>query len=163
MGITLRTALLSWLVTIATVLIFVIAIIPMQKRTFLENLESKARGLAASLHNVAAGAAVKPAGRQGRIHVFLATSKIHREFKLGKAQDEILRLAVEGVKRARTLVEDVEFSPEDASRTEPEFLAQVAKAEGAAKKNTIMSARLRNIATAPRAEKEYEEIDAGSS
>ena len=58
MGITLRTALLSWLVTIATVLIFVIAIIPMQKRTFLENLESKARGLAASLHNVAAGAAV---------------------------------------------------------------------------------------------------------
>ena len=58
----------------------------------------------------AAGAAVKPAGRQGRIHVFLATSKIHREFKLGKAQDEILRLAVEGVKRARTLVEDVEFA-----------------------------------------------------
>jgi len=45
MGITLRTALLSWLVTIATVLVFVIMIIPMQKRTFLENLESKARGL----------------------------------------------------------------------------------------------------------------------
>ena len=48
----------------------------------------------------AAGAAVKPAGKRGRIHVFLATSKIHREHKLGKAQDEILRLAVEGVKRA---------------------------------------------------------------
>jgi 2-isopropylmalate synthase len=85
----------------------------------------------------AAGAAVKPAGRQGRIHVFLATSKIHREFKLGKAQDEILRLAVEGVKRARTLVEDVEFSPEDASRTEPEFLAQVAKAVVAAGATTV--------------------------
>ena len=38
----------------------------------------------------AAGRAVKPAGRRGRIHVFLATSKIHREFKLGKAKDEIL-------------------------------------------------------------------------
>jgi signal transduction histidine kinase/DNA-binding response OmpR family regulator len=58
LGIALRTALLSWLVTIATVLIFVIAIIPMQKQAVLENLESKARGLAASLHNVAAGAAV---------------------------------------------------------------------------------------------------------
>jgi len=76
----------------------------------------------------AAGAALKPAGRRGRIHVFLATSKIHREFKLGKAQDEILRLAVEGVKRARTYVENVEFSPEDASRTEPEFLVEVCRA-----------------------------------
>src|SRR6266567_6592646 len=76
----------------------------------------------------AAGAAVKPAGRRGRIHVFLATSKLHREFKLGKAKDEIIRLAVEGVKRARSFVDDVEFSPEDASRTEPEFLVQVCKA-----------------------------------
>src|SRR6185295_17109365 len=47
----------------------------------------------------AAGEAVKPAGKRARIHVFLATSKIHREFKLGKAEHEILRLAVEGVKR----------------------------------------------------------------
>ncbi len=76
----------------------------------------------------AAGEAVKPAGKKGRIHVFLATSKIHREFKLGKAEDEIIRLAVEGVKRAKTWVDDVEFSPEDASRTEPEFLIQVCKA-----------------------------------
>lgn len=76
----------------------------------------------------AAGEAVKPAGKRARIHVFLATSKIHREFKLGKAQHEILRLAVEGVKRARTWVEDVEFSPEDGSRTEPDFLVQVCQA-----------------------------------
>src|SRR5882757_7763075 len=48
----------------------------------------------------AAGAALKPAGKRGRIHVFLATSKIHREFKFQKAQDEILRLAVDGVKHA---------------------------------------------------------------
>ena len=58
LGITLRTALLSWLVTTATVLIFVTVIIPMQKRTNLENLESKARTLAVSLHNVAAGAVI---------------------------------------------------------------------------------------------------------
>ena len=57
-GITLRTALLSWLITAGTVLLFVIVIIPMQKRTYLENLESKARGLAASLHNIAGGATV---------------------------------------------------------------------------------------------------------
>ncbi len=85
----------------------------------------------------AAGAAVKPAGKKGRIHVFLATSKIHREFKLGKPQDEILRLAVEGVKHARSLVENVEFSPEDGSRTEPEFLIQVCKAVIAAGATTV--------------------------
>jgi len=85
----------------------------------------------------AAGEALKPAGRRGRIHVFLATSKIHREFKLGKAQDEILRLAVEGVKRARSYVKDVEFSPEDASRTEADFLIQVCKAVIAAGATTV--------------------------
>jgi 2-isopropylmalate synthase len=85
----------------------------------------------------AAGAALKPAGRRARIHVFLATSKIHREFKLGKAQDEILRLSVEGVKRARSYVENVEFSPEDASRTEPDFLIQVCKAVVAAGATTV--------------------------
>ena len=76
----------------------------------------------------AAGEALKPAGKRGRIHVFLATSKIHREFKLGKAQNEIIRLAVEGVKRAKGWTDNVEFSPEDASRTEPEFLVEVCKA-----------------------------------
>jgi signal transduction histidine kinase/CheY-like chemotaxis protein len=58
MGITLRTALLSWLVTIATLLIFVMVIIPVQKRTFLENLESKAHGVTVSLRDVAAGAVI---------------------------------------------------------------------------------------------------------
>jgi 2-isopropylmalate synthase len=76
----------------------------------------------------AAGAAVKPAGKRGRIHVFLATSKIHREHKLGKAQDEILRLAVDGVKRASKYVKDIEFSPEDGSRTEPDFLVEICRA-----------------------------------
>jgi 2-isopropylmalate synthase len=76
----------------------------------------------------AAGEAVKPAGKRGRIHVFLATSKIHREFKLNKAQDQIVRLAVDGVKRAKSFTDDVEFSPEDGSRTEPDFLVEVCKA-----------------------------------
>ncbi len=85
----------------------------------------------------AAAAAVRPAGRRGRIHVFLATSKIHREFKLGKARREILRLAVEGVRRARDAVADVEFSPEDASRTEPDFLLQVCRAVVGAGATTV--------------------------
>jgi len=63
-----------------------------------------------------------------RIHVFLATSAIHRQYKLNMAKDEILRTAVEGVKIARSLCDDVEFSPEDASRTELEFLAEVVEA-----------------------------------
>jgi 2-isopropylmalate synthase len=85
----------------------------------------------------AAGEAIKPAGKRGRIHVFLATSKIHREFKLGKAQDEIVRLAVQGVKQAKSYVDNVEFSPEDGSRTEPEFLVQVCKAVVAAGATTV--------------------------
>jgi len=66
--------------------------------------------------------------RHPRIHVFLATSKIHREFKLRKARQEILRLAVEAVERAKAAADDVEFSPEDAARTEPEFLSRVVEA-----------------------------------
>jgi 2-isopropylmalate synthase len=60
-----------------------------------------------------------------RIHVFLATSATHREFKLRMAKEEIVRRAVEAVERARGYCEDVEFSPEDAARTELDFLAEV--------------------------------------
>lgn len=72
--------------------------------------------------------AVAPAGSRSRIHVFLATSAIHRKFKLKKAKSEIVKQAVAGVKYARGFCRDVEFSPEDASRTEPEFLAEVCQA-----------------------------------
>lgn len=71
--------------------------------------------------------ALKKAKRP-RVHIFLATSKIHREFKLRKAKDEILKISVDAVKYARKKFADIEFSPEDASRTEPEFLAQVVEA-----------------------------------
>ncbi len=85
----------------------------------------------------AAAGALKPAGKRARIHVFLATSKIHREHKLKKARGEIMHLAVQGVEHARTFVDDVEFSPEDASRTEPDFLIQVCKAAIKAGATTI--------------------------
>ncbi|KAA5544416.1 2-isopropylmalate synthase [Roseiconus nitratireducens] len=65
---------------------------------------------------------------QGRIHVFLATSAIHREFKLRMTPDEIVDRAVNGVKLAVSKCADVEFSPEDACRTEHDFLCRVVEA-----------------------------------
>ncbi len=63
-----------------------------------------------------------------RLHIFLATSEIHRQYKLKKAKDEIIKIAVEKVRFARKYIDDIEFSPEDASRTEPDFLLDVVKA-----------------------------------
>ncbi len=60
-----------------------------------------------------------------RLHLFLATSPIHREHKLKLDRRQVLDRAVEMVAYARSLCADVEFSPEDASRTEPDFLAEV--------------------------------------
>ncbi len=74
-----------------------------------------------------AGEAVRRAEKP-RVHVFCATSEIHRKHKLKRAEEEIIKMSVDGVKLARTFVEDVEFSPEDASRTELPFLAEVVSA-----------------------------------
>ena len=60
-----------------------------------------------------------------RIHTFIATSPIHREHKLRMSTDKVLERAEAMVKFARSLCPDVEFSPEDAGRTEPEFLWEV--------------------------------------
>jgi len=68
------------------------------------------------------------ASKRPRIHVFVATSAIHREHKLQMAKEEIIRTAIDGIRLARELCEDVEFSPEDASRTELEFLGEVVTA-----------------------------------
>lgn len=84
----------------------------------------------------AAARALEKAGKP-RIHVFLATSKIHRRYKLKKAQGEILKLAAGSVTLARKYVDDVEFSPEDATRTEPDFLAEVVEAVIAAGARTV--------------------------
>jgi len=71
--------------------------------------------------------AVKYAKRH-RIHTFLATSNIHMKYKLKKAESEILRIAKWAVEYAKGKVDDVEFSPEDASRTDREFLYRVVEA-----------------------------------
>ncbi len=60
-----------------------------------------------------------------RIHVFLATSSIHREFKLKMAKEEIVRTTIEMVSRAKDYCDNIEFSPEDAARTELDFLSEV--------------------------------------
>ena len=75
----------------------------------------------------AAHEAIKNA-RRPRIHVFCATSEIHMKYKLKRARQEILKMAVEHTAMAKALVDDVEFSPEDASRTDPQFLAEVVQA-----------------------------------
>jgi len=80
--------------------------------------------------------ALREADRR-RLHVFLATSEIHRTHKLGMARAEIVRRTVEGVAMARELCDDVEFSPEDASRTEPDFLIEVVEAAIEAGATTI--------------------------
>ena len=63
-----------------------------------------------------------------RIHVFVATSSIHREYKLKMAKEEIIKNAVSSISLAKSLCDDIEFSPEDASRTELSYLAEVVSA-----------------------------------
>ena len=74
-----------------------------------------------------AGAAVARAARP-RIHVFLATSDIHLQHKLRISRAQCVEQAADAVRLARTLVDDVEFSAEDATRTELAFLCEVAQA-----------------------------------
>ena len=119
---------------------------PISSRGDLESVRQIAKavkgpvicGLARAMKNDidAVVEAVKPAKRS-RIHIFLATSKIHMQYKLKKAEDEILRLAVESVSYARKFCPDVEFSPEDASRSERQFLFKVVEAVIAAGAGTV--------------------------
>jgi len=60
-----------------------------------------------------------------RIHVFLATSDIHLQYKLRITRDQCVEQARDAIRFAKSLCDDVEFSPEDATRTEPEFLCRV--------------------------------------
>jgi 2-isopropylmalate synthase len=83
-----------------------------------------------------AGEAVRDA-KHPRIHLFLATSKIHRDHKLRKGKADIVKMAEESVRLAKTMCDDVEFSPEDASRTEMEFLEEVTQAAVEAGATTI--------------------------
>ncbi len=72
-----------------------------------------------------------------RIHIFLSTSSFHLEHQLRKTREEVIRIATEMVRRARGYCSEVEFSPMDASRTDPDFLCQVVEAVITAGANTV--------------------------
>ncbi len=74
-----------------------------------------------------AAEAIRPAA-SGRIHTFIATSPIHMEHKLRQTPDQVLEQAVHAVKRARSHTDDVEFSCEDAGRSEIDFLCRIIEA-----------------------------------
>ncbi len=74
-----------------------------------------------------AGEAIKPAN-SGRIHTFLATSPIHMKHKLRMSPDEVVEAAVKAVQMARAYTDNIEFSPEDAGRSDPDFLCRIIEA-----------------------------------
>jgi 2-isopropylmalate synthase len=82
----------------------------------------------AARHDIERAAKALEAAVRPRIHVFLATSDIHLQHKLRISREQCLDQARDSVRLARTLCDDVEFSPEDATRTDPEFLFQVLQA-----------------------------------
>ncbi len=63
-----------------------------------------------------------------RIHTFIATSQIHMDKKLRKSREEIIQMAVDAVKHAKQYCDDVEFSPEDAARTDMDYMCDVVRA-----------------------------------
>lgn len=83
-----------------------------------------------------AGRAIAPAA-QGRIHTFIATSDIHMQYKLRKSREEVLAITEEMVAYAKTFTDDIEFSPEDAGRSDPEFMYRVLETAIAAGATTI--------------------------
>ncbi len=74
-----------------------------------------------------AAEALKGAARS-RIHTFIATSELHMEKKLRMTREQVLEQAIQAVRFARNLTDDIEFSPEDGYRSDPVFLAQVVEA-----------------------------------
>ena len=91
--------------------------------------ESTVCGLARALDKDIdrAGEALKGA-QQSRIHTFIATSPIHMKMKLNMTQEQVIEHAVKAVKRARQYTDDVEFSAEDAGRSEEDFLCRILEA-----------------------------------
>jgi 2-isopropylmalate synthase len=83
-----------------------------------------------------AARALEPAERK-RIHTFLATSDLHLSAKLRMTREQCLEAIVENVSRARNLVDDVEFSAEDATRSDRDFLCRVVEAAISAGASTI--------------------------
>lgn len=92
------------------------------RRPIITGLARSTRG------DIERAAAALDVADRARVHVFLATSAIHLEHKLKISEEECLAKAVEAVTFARTLFDDVEFSPEDATRTDLDFLCKVVEA-----------------------------------
>lgn len=87
--------------------------------------------------DIEAAARALQKARSPRIHLFLSTSPLHREFKLRKSRDEVVNMAGEAVRKASRLCDDVEFSAEDGTRTEREFLVEVFNVAVAAGARTL--------------------------
>jgi 2-isopropylmalate synthase len=83
-----------------------------------------------------AGDALKGA-KSGRVHTFIASSPIHMQMKLRMSSEQVLEQAVKSVKWAREYTDDVEFSPEDAGRSQPDFLCRLIEAAIAAGATTV--------------------------
>jgi len=75
--------------------------------------------------------------KKPRIHTFIATSDLHLKYKLGKSRDEVLKDAVRAVEHARQYTQDVEFSCEDATRSDPAYLVEILDAVIAAGAKTL--------------------------
>jgi len=93
-----------------------------------------ARAISADIDR--AGEAVRHAGR-GRIHTFVSTSPIHLAYQMKKTEDEVLEIVTKTVTQARNLIDDVEWSAMDATRTSTEFLARCTEAAIRAGATTI--------------------------
>ena len=92
-------------------------------RTVIDDIDQAADAVAAADRN--------------RIHVFISTSPIHMESMLRMTPDEVLASVTEGVARARRYTDDVEFSPQDATRSDPAFVIECCRAAVAAGATTI--------------------------
>ncbi len=85
-------------------------------------------GLSRALEkDIEAAAKALEKAEKPRIHVFLSTSKVHRDHMVEKAKEEIIEMGVKAISFARKFCDDVEFSPMDATRTEKDFLAEVTR------------------------------------
>jgi 2-isopropylmalate synthase len=110
------------------------AVAEIARRTRNAIVAGLARTAAADIDR--AGEAVRQA-RRPRIHTFVSTSPVHMKYKLQKEPDAVLAMSVEAVTRARNLVDDVEWSAEDGTRTEIDFLCRCVEAAIKAGATTI--------------------------
>ena len=78
--------------------------------------------------DIARAAEALKGAQRSRIHTFIATSELHMEKKLRMTREQVLEQAIQAVRFARNLTDDIEFSPEDGYRSDPEFLARVVEA-----------------------------------